>query len=265
MTMHLAPKIDCETFSAELVDRVGVLRFKKDFLLRTSDLTARDRMLDYFDLYDKDEKIKAMVIFGAPDSKGRDEYLGFYHKASQQGVDSDFIHRMMNVINQIILKIVELDKIVVYANSGRILPHFLNVSFAADFTIFADNAVIQNPCMEMGLVPKGGGAYFLSKMFGKPKAYDFLLSEKEITAHDALQMGIVNEVVPVGVLEERAMEVAEQFAKMPATSLWGIKKLINYSCKDLSDYLEFENQISLKTCRKSESLRNCGSRSGRAI
>ena len=165
----------------------------------------------------------------------------------------------MNVINQIILKIVELNKIVIYANSGKILPHFLNVSFAADFTIFADNAVIQNPCIEMGLVPKGGGAYFLSKMLGKPKVYDFLLSEKEMTAHDAIQMGIVNEVVPVGALEERAMEVAERFAKMPSTSLWGIKKLINYSCKDLSDYLEFENQISIMAYRKSEILKSFGS------
>ena len=51
--------------------------------------------------------------------------------------------------------------IVIHADSGNVLPLFLNISLAADYRITADNTMFQNPSLEYGLVPKGGGAFFL--------------------------------------------------------------------------------------------------------
>ena len=96
--------------------------------------------------------------------------------------------------------------------------------------------------LDFGLAPKGGGAYFLKKRLGHCKAFELLLSEEEITAKDALELGVVNKVVPLHLLEEATLERARAFAKKPSDSLTAIKRLLNYTDQDLADYLEFENR-----------------------
>jgi 2-(1,2-epoxy-1,2-dihydrophenyl)acetyl-CoA isomerase len=248
--------VDCDTFAAKRIEGVGILTFKKDFLLRTADLTDRDRILDYLDLLSKEDRIKAVVLIGAPDAKGREEYLRFFRQVFQLEKNPDFIHRMLNVVSQIILKIVAFNKIVVHANSGNVLSHFLNLSLACDYSIFADNTIIQNPAIELGMVPTGGGAYFLSKFIGRNKAYEILLSDKDINAQEALKLGIVNKIVPVAELEASALDTANRFARKPAGSLSGIKKLMNYAYKDLTDYMDFENQVFINMIRYSDFWQN---------
>ena len=59
-------------------------------------------------------------------------------------------------------------------------------------------------------------------------------------------MGIVDKVVTLEKLEDTALEIAKKYARIPAQSLIGIKRLLNFSRKELSNYLEFENQELLR-------------------
>ena len=135
-----------------------------------------------------------------------------------------------------------MNQIVIHTDSGKVLPMFLNASLACDYRIVADNTVFQNPCLEFGLVPKGGGAFFLSRILGVSRAYKIMLAEEDITADDALKLGLVDEVVLLKELRNAALMVAEQFARKPARSLRCCKRLLNFSLKDLREYLEFETQ-----------------------
>ena len=62
----------------------------------------------------------------------------------------------------------------------------------------------------------------------------------EITAQEAMKPGIVDEVVSSNKLEEAALDAAQHFTQKPARSLAGVKRLINYSMKDLKVYMELE-------------------------
>ena len=66
-------------------------------------------------------------------------------------------------------------------------------------------------------------------------------------AFEALDMGIVDQVVPDDKLEETAIQFAQDLTRKSIRSLAGIKKLINYNIKDLQDYLDFESFEMLKT------------------
>jgi enoyl-CoA hydratase/carnithine racemase len=68
------------------------------------------------------------------------------------------------------------------------------------------------------------------------------MSDENISALDALELGIVDQVVPQGILEETALQKANNFASRKTHSLAGLKRLVNYSMKDLKDYLNFENR-----------------------
>ena len=107
----------------------------------------------------------------------------------------------------------------------------------------ADNTVYQNPNIELGVVPKGGSVFFLSKMLGTVTASRMLFSGEDITAVQAHQLGIVDKVVPLKDLDRMALETARRYARLPSSYSIGIKKLLNFDIKELSQYLEFENEL----------------------
>ena len=149
--------------------------------------------------------------------------------------------------DQLILKIVSFNKPVIYADCDEVIPLFLNMSLACDYRIVATHTIFQKPYFELETLPKGGSAFFLCKMLGYSKAKQLFMSEKDINAIEALEMGIVDQVVPYNKLEETAIQVAQDFTKRSSRSLVGIKRLINYSMKDIQDYLDFESFELLRT------------------
>lgn len=169
-----------------------LLRFRDNLLIRATDFNAKNTLFDYLDLVSKSSEIKVILIIGSPEKKGGEEYIDFYRRVFEFELGQYAIEKLYNALNELILRIVDLDKMVVHADSGKVISLFMNVSLACDYRIVADNTVFQNPCPEFGLVPKGGGAFFLSKMFGSRKAFRILTSAGDITAQEAMELGLVD-------------------------------------------------------------------------
>jgi 2-(1,2-epoxy-1,2-dihydrophenyl)acetyl-CoA isomerase len=237
-------------FSAKRVDDIAVISFQENLLLRATDLQAKTSLFDCLELISKNEEIKAVVIIGSPNKTGREEYIEFYRLVLESKMESYAINRMYNAVDQFILQIVGFNKMVVHADSGKVISVHMNTALACDYRIVADNTVFQNPYLELNLVPKGGGAFFLSKRLGSTKTFEILLSGQDITALEALRLGIVDKVVPLAELNEEALKVAKSFAEKPAGSLSGVKALLNYFIKDLEEYLKLENQLLLGMLRR---------------
>ena len=233
---------DFEFFSGERIGSILLLGMKRDFMFHVTNLSAKTIFFDYLDMVSRNDSLKVVVILGSPGKTGRNEYKEFYTQVIQTILDVSAVYKMFNAVDQLILKIVEMNQIVIHADSGNVLPLFLNISLACDYRMVADNTVFQNPCLEFGLVPKGGGAFFLTKSMGATKAYEILLSEDDITAEEALRLGLVDKVVPLNDLRQTVTKKAEEYAGKPARSLRCIKRLIGFTLKDLSEYLEFETR-----------------------
>ncbi len=248
--------LECNTFTARQQEDFIIIKFNDHFLLRTTDFSARDLILSYLARISDSDQIKAVIIIGSPEKKGCEEYFDFYDQVLSSSLGSGGIHRMFNVINQLILALVAMEKMVIHCNSGRIISSFFNISLACDYRIISADTVFQNPCLSLGLLPKGGGAFFLPRMIGLSKTYEILLSEEDIPAQKALELGIVNRVVSLDQLLPTAIETAHAFVRRPMNLVSGIKRLLNYSLKDLKDYLEFENQTLLQVILSSEEWKN---------
>jgi 2-(1,2-epoxy-1,2-dihydrophenyl)acetyl-CoA isomerase len=240
----LEEKQDC--YSLERLNNVAIVRLGKNFLFESVDLSISNRLLDIFDYISQNDEIKVVVIINRPEKIGCEEYIDFCRHVIDTEFDRKSIQIICNVFDQLILKIVGLNKIVVHADCGEIIPLFLNLSLACDYRIAATHTIFQKPYFQLGLLPKGGGAFFLCKMLGYSKACKLLMSDEDINTLEALEIGIVDQVVPYNKLEETAIQMAQRLAKMPTRSLVGIKRLINYSIKDLKDYLGFESLELLK-------------------
>ena len=233
---------DHDVFSAKRMEDIIIFRFKQNLLLRTTDLRAMSAILNYLNLVSENNSIKALVIFGSPQETSSKEIAEFHFRVLETGLDEGTIRRMYNAVDQFILRIMELNKMVIHADARKFISLSLNVSLACDYRIVSDNTVFNNFHLDLGLVPKGGSAFFLTKMIGSGKAYEILLSEETLTAQEALRLGIVDKVVALSALEEAALKTAQHFAQKPAGSLSGVKRLLNYSMREIEGYLEFENE-----------------------
>lgn len=241
-------EIACETFTTSRHNEtIVVLRFQPHFLLRTANLIDRDKALAFLERVSADKSIRALVVAGSPHSKGRQEFMDFFRQFRASGMDPALVHRMYNVISQLVLRLAEMNKFVVYINSGNVLASFLNIGLACDYRILAEDSLIQNPCVDVGLIAKGGGAYFIPKLIGRPKTYELMLSKKDVSAHEARELGLVNEVVPFTDLEATAFKRAEEFSGRPLSSVGALKALLNFSYQDLQAYLEYENEVLIRS------------------
>ncbi len=238
---------DFDFYTAEMLGAVLVLHLKDKLMFRATNLKAKSVILDYLAQVSGDRAIKVIVIESFPKKSGREEYFEFFNRVLQTGLDFNAVYKLFHAVDDIILKLKEINQIVIHADSGNVLPLFLNISLSCDYRIVADNTVFQNPCLEFGMVPKGGGAFFLSRILGVSRAFKLMLSEDDLGADEALKLGLVDEVVPLAELRAAALGVADQFARKPVSSLRCCKRLLNYSFKDLREFLEFETEELTKS------------------
>jgi 2-(1,2-epoxy-1,2-dihydrophenyl)acetyl-CoA isomerase len=248
-------EVDYDFFSGRREEDIVIMSFKENLLHRATHLDAKSQLFDYFELVSKSDAIRGLVIIGSPKKMGRKEYIEIYRRVLKHELDTRALARVYNAVNQFVLKMVEFSKIVVHADSGKVISFYMNLSLACDYRIIGDNTVFQNPYLDLGLVPKGGGAFFLSRLLGVSKASELLLSDKDVTAEEALRLGIVDKVVPTVELNEAALKITKNFARKPMGSVSGIKRLLSCCLKDLEACLECENQVLLQTVSRSDFLR----------
>ena len=229
---------------------VAVLKLGKNFLPNAIDQAIENPLLDVFDHIAESNEIKVLVIINCLEKMGREEYIDYCKQVIANEYDCRSIQTMCNVFDQLILKIVRLDKPVIYADCGEVISLFLSMSLACDYRIIATHTIFQKPYFELEILPKGGSAFFLCKMLGYCQAKQMLMSEKDISAIEALKIGIVDQIVPNNKLEDTAIQIAQDFTRRSIRSLEGIKKLINYTMKDIQNYLDYESFELLKSIGK---------------
>jgi 2-(1,2-epoxy-1,2-dihydrophenyl)acetyl-CoA isomerase len=245
-------EVDYDFFSGTREEDMVCIRFQENLIQSATHLNAKNLLFDYLDLIAKSDEIKVLLITGSPNKMGREDYIRFYRQVLRVDFDSKDLARLYNAINQFVLKIVGFGKPIVHADSGKVISLYMNISLACDYRIIGDNCIFQNPYLDLGLVPKGGGAFFLSKLLGFSKAMEILLSHEDITADEAFELGIVDKIVPVDQLEDEARKIAQEFAGKPIHSLSGIKRLLRCCMKDLEDCLVCENELLLQMVSRSD-------------
>ena len=114
------------------------------------------------------------------------------------------------------------------------------VSMACDFRIAAESAIFGQPEIKLGIIPGFGGTQRLPRLVGPHKALEMNLIGDAITAHDALEHGLVNRVVPDHELFDTALAWARKLAGQAPLAVEEIKKVSHRG--DLDEGIEAEKQ-----------------------
>ncbi|MCA1706644.1 MAG: enoyl-CoA hydratase/isomerase family protein, partial [Actinobacteria bacterium] len=92
--------------------------------------------------------------------------------------------------------------------------------------VCADNSQLGQPEILLGVIPGAGGTQRLPRLVGMGRAKEIIYSGRFVPAAEALQIGLVNEVVPAAEVYPRALELARGFAKGPTVALQAAKDAI---------------------------------------
>lgn len=248
--------LTCETdyFSAQQDGSIIIFRPKGNQLLASTLIRVKETVLGYFKYAADDPNARIMVVMPQERKVQREEYLSFFDMVRSSRVSESSVMRLYRAIDQFVLHILSSDLFFISVDYGKILPMFASVALACDYRIIGDGATFENPSLELGLVPKGGFAWFLHQMLGRSKALELMLANESITAEDAIALGIVNRCVPIEDLEEAALSAAQHFAALPESSLTMAKRLVNRSEIELPEYLECENKELTRSLRNQRQL-----------
>jgi 2-(1,2-epoxy-1,2-dihydrophenyl)acetyl-CoA isomerase len=123
------------------------------------------------------------------------------------------------IYQEIIIALVEMPKPTIAAINGFATGAGLDLALACDLRIASRNAKMGAAFVKQGLVPDGGGSYFLPRIIGITKATELILMGEAISATEAARIGLVNKVVRSSEVLKEARTWALQIIGFPARAI----------------------------------------------
>jgi enoyl-CoA hydratase len=158
-----------------------------------------------------DESVRAVILTGA----GEKSFIAGAD-INELSVLTPAGGREHAIAGQHVFDLVEhMSKPVIAAINGYALGGGCELAMACTIRIAADTAKLGQPEINLGLIPGYGGSQRLSRLVGRGRALELLLTGDQIPAAEALRLGLVNRVVPAAELMIEAKKLAATFAAKP--------------------------------------------------
>jgi enoyl-CoA hydratase len=130
------------------------------------------------------------------------------------------------------LSVVEqIPKVTIAAINGYALGGGCELAMCADFRVAGDNAQVGQPEILLGIIPGAGGTQRLPRLVGFSKAKDIVYSGRFVSAQEALEIGLVDEIHPADDVYPKAVEMARRYAKGARVALRAAKQAMNWGTK----------------------------------
>jgi 2-(1,2-epoxy-1,2-dihydrophenyl)acetyl-CoA isomerase len=170
-----------------------------------------------------DREIRALAITGANGAfcAGGD----LRGMASASKLDSDGWRARMHAANGIFRELLTLDRPVIAAVDGAAYGAGFSLALAADFVLATPRARFCLSFMRIGLVPDCGATYMLPRIVGTQRARELMLSAREVSAQEALGLGIAMELCDADALMPRALALAGSFAGASPLAVALVKRI----------------------------------------
>jgi len=198
---------------------------------------------------ERDASIRAVVITGAGRafcSGGDVETM----RGLQKGQSSSDFTKLLEAGRLIVMRIRDMSQIVIASINGVAAGAGCNLALACDYRIAADTAKLGETFVKIGLHPDWGGTFFLPRLVGPSRAIELLASGRMVEAPEALEIGMIDRIVPADRLEVDTASLARAVADGPPLALAAIKRAVYESPRrTLGEQIELENQNQLAAFR----------------
>ena len=192
----------------------------------------------------RDPAVRAVVITGA----GRGFSAGQDLTAFGEAGDVAAMLRATYHVN--VTAIRSLEKPVIAAVNGVCAGAGLSLACACDIRLASDAAFFVPGFVGIGLIPDSGGTYFIQRLLGTPRGFEWMTSNRRLTAAEAHDWGLVSEVVEAEAFAARVAERAAELAAAPTRAVALTKRLYDEAATStLAEQLEREAEAQAEAAQ----------------
>lgn len=170
----------------------------------------------------KDSEVKGVILTGGPEV-----FCGGADIKSMAPATPTEMFFQLQTTRRIVEYMESMPKPVIAAISGYALGGGCEITLGCDLRVASETAVLGQPEIRLGIIPGGGGTQRLSRLVGLSRAKDLIFSGKILNAQEALEIGLVDEVVPVDDLLETAKKKMKSYIRHGAVALATAKAALN--------------------------------------
>lgn len=226
-----------ESLLVERADRVGLITLNRKDALNAINSVVVNELERALDAFDADPSIGCVVITGGSKAfaAGADvkEMVDLDYPATYL---DDYLHKLDQVADR--------RKPIVAAVAGYALGGGFELAMMCDFIIAADNARFGLPEVKLGVIPGAGGTQRLTRLVGRGKAMELLLTGRLMDATEAERCGVVARVFSLDKLMEATLEIASGIASQSRTAVLMLKESVSRVDEgSLSEGLRFERRL----------------------
>jgi len=227
-----------ETLIVETADGVSLIRFNRPEALNAFNDQLMDELTSALDAAEADEAVRCIVLTGSEKAfaAGAD-IKEMQSKTYVSAYEENFITRNWE-------RVTRCRKPVIAAVAGYALGGGCEVAMMCDFIIAAETAKFGQPEITIGVSPGAGGTQRLTRLVGKSKAMEMILTGRMMDAAEAERSGLVSRVVAPDQLIEEVMKVARKIASLSPVSVMLTKEAVNSAYETtLSQGVTFERRL----------------------
>lgn len=227
-----------ETILIDKHDSVAVITLNRPDAMNALNALLLGEVVSALKEMDADADIGCMVLTGS--DKAFAAGADIKEMADQSMADmmtADVFGRTQSAI------MTEIRKPIIAAVSGYALGGGCELAMLCDFIIAADNAKFGQPEINLGVIPGIGGSQRLTKLIGKSKAMDMMLTGRMMDAEEAERSGLVSRVFPLEDMQEEVLKVAATIAGKSLPSVIFAKECVNKAVdSSVNDGVDFEKR-----------------------
>lgn len=163
---------------------------------------------------DNDDEVRVIVFYG-----GEKNFAAGADVKQMVHWDSATAHKEAPGLQAAFNAVAAVSKPTIAAITGYALGGGFELAMACDLRIAAEDAQVGQPEILLGIIPGAGGTQRLTRLIGTARAKDVILTGRFVSAKEAFDLGMVNEIVQSDKVLDRALELATQLSKGPAKAM----------------------------------------------
>ncbi|PMR77655.1 enoyl-CoA hydratase/isomerase family protein [Billgrantia endophytica] len=230
--------LEYSTINVERRDNgVAILTLNRPDALHALNSVMANELIRQFSDWAVDTRLRCIVITAS----GLRAFCVGADLKERNCLDEDGIRRQHALFRLFLMIRLSLDIPVIAAVQGVALGGGAEIALASDIVLATEEAEFGLPEIGLGIMPGLGGTQLLPRITGRGRALEMLLTGERINAEEAQEYGIVSRIFPQKEMLSRALEKAEQVARMPPLAVRSIRRAVHIGGElDLNSGLAYE-------------------------
>ena len=246
--------MDLETINFKIENEIAYIELNRPKQYNSLNQTMAEDLFKVSLECDDNPKIRSVLMTGS----GEDAFCagGDVHSFHKYGnKTSSHLKEVTTTLHGAISRLSRMNAPLIIAVNGVAAGAGFSFVGFADMAIASTNATFVSAYSKIGLTPDGSSTYFLPRIIGTRRYTELILTNRVLSANEALDWGLINKVVDFKDLKDEANNLAKKLASGPTLAFGKLKNLVNNSFLDsLEGQMEYEARMISNSAKTKDGM-----------